>query len=165
MKTIVAIIIVLLVALGLFVMRKDAPAPTTGNNLPAATTTPGGPNAPIVTNLIRVSAPLPNSSIDNPVMISGEARGTWYFEASFPIKVIDADGKEIGAGHAEAQTDWMTTEFVPFKATITFTSPRTLTGTIILQKDNPSGLPENDDEVRVPIRFSSVSPQASVSLR
>jgi hypothetical protein len=169
MKTIIALLVVLLVGIGLFAMRNDGTVTVNnGTDQPATSTNSGGsqgPNAPVATSLIKVAAPLPNSTVNNPILVSGEARGNWYFEASFPIRVLDANGQQIGIGHAEAQGEWMTSEFVPFKATITYTSPRTETGTLVLEKDNPSGLPENADEVRVPIRFASVSPQASVSLR
>jgi hypothetical protein len=159
------ILIIAIAALALFYFMKDE-APSPGQNVyntpsPATTTTP---NTPVSHPLIRVSAPLPNTSVESPLSIVGEARGNWYFEASFPIKVLDADGKQIGIGHATAQGEWMTTNFVPFKATITFSSPRTETGTLVLEKDNPSGLPEHADEIRIPIRFSSVAPQASISL-
>jgi hypothetical protein len=48
----------------------------------------------------------------------------------------------------------MTNEFVPFEATLTFTKPTTETGTVVFQRDNPSGLPENDQSVSIPIYFS-----------
>lgn len=104
-------------------------------------------------DLIRVTAPLPESVVTSPLTIRGEARGTWYFEASFPVSVIDGTGAVIGQGIAQAKGEWMTTEFVPFEATIDFTAPPTGTGAVILSKDNPSGLPENDAQIIIPIRF------------
>lgn len=50
----------------------------------------------------------------------------------------------------------MTEEFVPFTATLRFTSPGGH-GTLILRKDNPSGLPEHDDALVIPVRFASPS--------
>lgn len=104
-------------------------------------------------DLIIASSPMPGDTVTSPLTLSGEARGTWYFEASFPVEVQDADGNVIGSGHAEAQGDWMTTSFVPFTATVSFTTPATETGTLVLRKDNPSGLPANDDELTIPIVF------------
>ena len=112
-------------------------------------------------DLIRATSPKPGTTITSPLTIEGEARGTWYFEASFPIKLLDATGTEIATGHAEAQGDpatgevnWMTEDFVPFKATLEFTAPEKMfKGTLVLQKDNPSGLPEHDDKLEIPIRF------------
>ena len=85
--------------------------------------------------------------------VSGKARGTWYFEASFPVKVYDANNKLIGSGVATAQGDWMTEDYVPFEAIIDIpaTIQRTDKGTVVLEKDNPSGLPENDNSLTIPV--------------
>lgn len=105
-------------------------------------------------DLIRADFPRPNATVGSPLSLSGEARGNWYFEASFPIELRDADGKLLAQHYAEAQGEWMTTEFVPFKSTLTFTKPPSGTrGTLILHKDNPSGLPEHEDELTIPVRF------------
>jgi len=104
-------------------------------------------------DLIRVNSPRPNELIKSPVEIKGEARGTWYFEASFPIKLIDGVGNEVGHAIAQAKSDWMTVDFVPFEAKLEFAGPISKKGTLIFKKDNPSGLPEKDDELRVPVRF------------
>ena len=110
-------------------------------------------------NFIRVFRPEPNAVITSPLVIEGEARGTWFFEASFPIVLTDWDGKIIAQGHAEAQDEWMTENFVPFKATLTFTVPAYgERGFLILQKDNPSGLPEHDDSLEMPIKFGAKAP-------
>ncbi len=104
-------------------------------------------------NLISVDTPLSGVLIKSPVRVTGKARGPWYFEASFPVKVLDANGKEIGVGIAQAKDEWMTTGFVPFEASVEFTGPATETGTLVFLKDNPSGLPEYADELALPVRF------------
>ncbi|MBX4216124.1 Gmad2 immunoglobulin-like domain-containing protein [Candidatus Parcubacteria bacterium] len=109
--------------------------------------------APSAADKIKVSSPLPNALVKSPLTVTGEARGTWYFEASFPVRLLDANGKELAVIPAQATSDWMTTEFVPFKATLIFALPSTAEGTLILEKDNPSGLPENDDSISIPVRF------------
>lgn len=103
-------------------------------------------------DLLEVNAPLPNASVTSPLTVAGKARGQWYFEASFPIKLYDANNKLITQVPAQAQGDWMTSEYVPFSATFTFTSD-TATGTLVLQNDNPSGLSENQKEVKIPVTF------------
>ncbi len=118
-----------------------------------ATTTP-----PVTHDQIHLTSPLSGASVSSPLTITGEARGNWYFEASFPVYVTDWDGKIIGQGIATAQGDWMTTDFVPFTATITFATADISghysdKGTLILKKDNPSGLPEHDDALEIPIRL------------
>ncbi|KKT74127.1 MAG: hypothetical protein UY07_C0030G0004 [Parcubacteria group bacterium GW2011_GWA1_47_8] len=105
-------------------------------------------------DLITVTAPLPNASVTSPLPISGEARGTWYFEASFPVKLYDANGKLLGSVAATTASDWMTENYIPFTALLTFKSPATATGTLVLEKDNPSGLPEHANEIIIPVTFS-----------
>lgn len=106
-----------------------------------------------LSDLIVVDSLAANDAIASPLTITGQARGNWYFEASFPVRLLDAAGNELAIGIAQAQGDWMTTEFVPFTVTLTFTEPATGTGTLVLQKDNPSGLPENDNQLEIPVTF------------
>lgn len=105
------------------------------------------------TDLIFVNTPERNESIQNPLVVKGEARGNWYFEASFPVRLFDANGKELAVAVAQAKGNWMTADFVPFEVTLRFSQPETETGTLVLEKDNASGLPEHDDALRIPIRF------------
>jgi len=59
----------------------------------------------------------------------------------------------------------MTENFVPFAVSLAFDQPTTATGTLVLQKDNPSGLPENADEITIPVRFAAeTGEQRSVKL-
>ena len=102
---------------------------------------------------INVSLPQPNSVVSSPLTVTGEARGTWYFEASFPVKLYDANNSLLAQAPAQALSDWMTTDFVSFSVTLTFPTPSTQTGTLVLEKDNPSGLPQNDDSFSIPVSF------------
>ena len=116
-------------------------------------------------DLIRAEKPWPNDIVFGPMEIRGQARGAWYFEASFPVRLLDGNGKELAVKPAQADGDWMTEEFVPFTETLTFETPTTPTGTLILQKDNPSGLPEKADELRVPVRFGEVNGNEKLEMR
>ena len=124
--------------------------------VPTATSTNQG-NASSKIDLIRLDVPQPGQKVTSPLLIKGTARGTWFFEASFPIVLIDARGVVLAQGHAQAKSDWMTTAFVPFEATLNIIVPTstqiTRTGTLILRKDNPSGLVEKDDALTVPVLF------------
>ena len=108
---------------------------------------------PFVSDKVKVFTPLPNSVVLSPFSVKGEARGFWFFEASFPVRLYDGNGKEIAVAIAQAQGEWMTTEFVSFSATLTFPLPDTTEGRLVFEKDNPSGLPEHDDQVSFPVRF------------
>jgi hypothetical protein len=105
-------------------------------------------------DLIRLDNPRPNQTVKSPFSVKGQARGVWFFEGSFPVFLTNWDGLIIGQGIATAQEDWMTEEFVPFTASIEFEIPAYKNnGTLILQKDNPSGLPERDDALETPLFF------------
>jgi hypothetical protein len=105
-------------------------------------------------DLLRIETPLPQARITSPVALKGTARGMWFFEASFPIRIRDASGATIGEGIGTAVGDWMTEAYVPFFATVAFSpQPSGSAGTIVLMKDNPSGMPENDDSFSLPIVF------------
>ena len=104
-------------------------------------------------DLIKANSPRPNTIVGNTIEIKGEARGAWFFEASFPIKLVDENGNELATTIAQAKSGWMTEEFVPFEAIIKFQNPEIKKADLMLLKDNPSGLPENDDFLRIPIRF------------
>ncbi|MGB2580161.1 MAG: Gmad2 immunoglobulin-like domain-containing protein [Minisyncoccia bacterium] len=107
-------------------------------------------------DLIHLDSPRPNQIIQSPLIITGQARGNWFFEASFPVSLVNWDGLIITQGIAQAKSDWMTTDFVPFEATLSFTVDKDVyspIGALILRKDNPSGLPEHDDALEIPIVF------------
>ncbi|MDP2930296.1 MAG: GerMN domain-containing protein [bacterium] len=104
--------------------------------------------------MIKVFSPESDQLVSLPIKIEGEARGNWFFEASFPIELLDANGNALGLTIGQAKSNWMTADFVPFEATINLkTLPETETGTLVLRRDNPSGLPENDSKITLPIRF------------
>ncbi len=112
-------------------------------------------------DLITLVTPVPNGIVDSPLIVTGSARGTWFFEASFPVILTNWDGLIIAEGVATAEGEWMTTDFVPFRATLDFTNPYPENGqdfmkrgSLILKKDNPSGLPEHDDALEIPVRFA-----------
>ena len=95
-------------------------------------------------DLIKVTNPFPGAVTGKEFSVIGEARGTWYFEASFPVKVLDKDGKVLFQGPAQAQSDWMTQNFVPYKIDVKVPQSYIGPATLILENDNPSGLPENE---------------------
>lgn len=103
---------------------------------------------------IHVFLPLPDAEITFPLEITGEARGYWFFEATFPIEVLDADGTVLAESFATADGDWMTEEFVPFSATMNAEAPVGKRGSIRLNRANASGLPENDAFTDIPVHFA-----------
>jgi len=147
--------LVLIVGLSVFFSRHPVNAPSgepNGQQPPPPTpTTHEKAEKP---DLIVVDTPRIDDVVTSPLVIEGRARGPWFFEASFPVRMVDAEGNVLGQGHAEANGEWMTTDFVSFKAALTFTTPKTATGLLVLEKDNPSGNLDLSDELDIPVRFS-----------
>jgi hypothetical protein len=107
---------------------------------------------------VEVGAPLADSLISSPARIAGNVTGGgWFFEGSFPVKVLDGDGRVLGQGLATTTGEWMSTGTVPFSTVIPFMTPRFTTGMIVLLKDNPSGLSQNAESLSIPVRFDAVS--------
>ena len=95
-----------------------------------------------------------DKTIGAPFTLMGEIPGSWSFEAQFSVEILDKDGVTIAQNPATLQSDWMTDDFVPFTATFDYEIPvNGKTGSILLHKDNPSGLAQNDDTIQIPIRF------------
>lgn len=104
---------------------------------------------------VRVDAPEAGDTVSSPFTLRGEARGMWYFEASFSVRFEGNDGSVLTEVPVQADGEWMTEEFVPFETTITWNGPAPEAGYIVLVRANPSGLPENAAEVRIPVFFES----------
>lgn len=105
-------------------------------------------------DLIVVTSPSLNKDISSPINITGKAVGNWFFEASFPIKLVNEDGSTLLENYIMADGKWMTESFVPFSKTISFPQPaKTTNGTLILYKANPSGMPEHADSLVIPLQF------------
>lgn len=96
-----------------------------------------------------------NQVITSPYQLTGEAPGSWYFEASFPVVLKNSQGDVILETYAQAESDWMTTEMVPFVIDLIFEIDREQSGELILRKDNPSGLVEHDAQISYPIILTS----------
>jgi hypothetical protein len=103
---------------------------------------------------IVVDAPYPGELITSPIRVWGRARGTWFFEGDFPIVLKDANGEIIAEGFVTAKGEWMTEKFVPFEGVLAFEKPKAFeSGTITFKKDNPTGLPQHDDDLEIPVLF------------
>ena len=65
-------------------------------------------------DLIKVDLPYPGAVVGKLFKVIGQARGYWFFEASFPVKILDIDGNMLTSSIAQAKDERMTEEFVPF---------------------------------------------------
>ena len=123
---------------------------------PPQCTTPDGKHfiQPIVEAAeVVVESPVRGQIVTSPLTVKGVARGTWYFEANLPVTLKDSNGNVLAQKGFQAKSEWMTTDFVPFEDTLTFSQPQTEFGLLVIERDNPSGLPEFDKSFIVQVRF------------
>ncbi len=112
------------------------------------------PSSADVSDLITVDTPKPDDVITSPLTVQGQARGSWYFEASFPVTLETDDGTVLAQVPAQALGDWMTEDFVPFDVSLVFPATTATSGQLVLKRDNPSGLATNDRSLSIPVRFA-----------
>lgn len=104
------------------------------------------------TDMFKSVSVISGQTLPKGTKLKGEVRGNWYFEASFPVELRSASGTPFWTGVAQAQSDWMTVNFVPFSVVLNYPPFGTPTpAVLVLKKDNPSGEPINDDELLIPV--------------
>lgn len=100
---------------------------------------------------IAVTEPKPNRRIYNPVRIAGTAPATWFFEGRLGVEVRDINGVRVGFGTVsatnQAGSEWS------FGGSVEYVRPETSAGSVILQKANPQGIPNQDQAVSIPVVF------------
>lgn len=125
------------------------PATTTPVKVTPKQEEPSGP--PALSERVMVTSPGKGATVGHVFTVAGIAPGPWFFEAQFPVMVRSSDGKTVGRATATAQGDWMTEGQVTFTATMRIDATFHGKAKLVLLKDNPSGLPEHDDSVEIPI--------------
>ncbi len=106
-----------------------------------------------ISDLIRVTSPLPNLDINSPLEINGRAKGFWFFEATAPVELVDSKGKELAQGYIRAEGDWMTKDWVNFTGEIEFDAPNDERGYLVFYRSNPSGEAEHAQMYKMPVIF------------
>ena len=102
---------------------------------------------------IFVLTPKTDEVVQSPLMIEGKAKVPWFFEAEFKAELYDENKNLLGTGILTAQDDWMKEDFVPFKGEIEFKEPSGYFGVLRFMSANPSGLPEQQKQFEVVVRF------------
>ena len=134
--------------------------PVANENLPTTTEATPSSTLATITPAFVLDNIVPNQIVKSPLSISGSALGSWFFEGSFPVKVVDEANKVLGQSIAQAQGEWTTTSPVTFTSNLKFKSTTSTRGLLIFERDNPSGL-GNSEKFMVPVRFSAQGGSAS----
>ena len=102
---------------------------------------------------IVVNQPASNTVITSPLAITGSVPGSWSFESTFPIIILDSERQVIANSYGTLLSDWKTDKMVKFSGEASFEKPGSNTGYLVLEKSNPSGIEKNSDKLEIPIRF------------
>ena len=94
--------------------------------------------------VVVVMSPDLSKPLKSPLTISGKVSGLFFSEGVFPVVLRDSRGQEIARTLARADGEWMTEDDVSFTAELSFQSASGSAATLVFEKDNSSGLPEND---------------------
>jgi len=160
-----AIIAVLVVGVVVYVtgfwFQTKHQTPDTNTNNQITTTTPA---TSTTTPSPEVTTPAPNSVVGTPLEIAGQLPGSWFFEATARVDVLDGNRQTMATGYVQAEGDWMTASPVPFYGILSFTPPTTATGFVILKNDNPSGLLENELRYEIPVQFATGTAKVKIFL-
>lgn len=85
------------------------------------------------------------ATVYSPFTVSGKARGTWFFEGSFPVFLTDENGKLLAESFGHSEESWMTNAFIPFTVTLNYDAPAGTKASLELMLDNPAGPEESFD--------------------
>lgn len=162
LTAIVAVLVVGVVVYitGLWFQTKHQVLDTNINN-PTTTTIPAT-STPTLSP--EVTMPTPNSVVGTPLEVQGQLPGSWFFEATARVEVLDSNLQTLATGYVQAEGDWMTTSLVPFYGVLSFTPPTTSAGFVILKNDNPSGLSENQLRYEIPVQFATGTAKVKIYL-
>jgi len=83
--------------------------------------------------------------------VKGSVTGSWFFEGSFPVKILDREGDVLGTVIARTDEDWMTEEEVSFSLVLDIDLEEESVLILKFMKSNPSALEENDDYAQMSI--------------
>ena len=105
-------------------------------------------------DIIIIESPKAYEKVKNLLFVKGKARGYFFFEANFPIRIEDENGNVILKDYVETSENWMTNDFVYFEKYLDIRNISIKKGFIIVEKANPSGDVEHKFEIKIPLYFN-----------
>ncbi len=94
---------------------------------------------------------LPNSAVHGVISYRGIIKNNYFFEGNIRINILNMNKQILKESHATATTDWMTSGPVSFEGVIDLSMLPKGPAYMEIHNDNPSGLPENDKSILIPI--------------
>ncbi|MCE9642960.1 MAG: Gmad2 immunoglobulin-like domain-containing protein [Candidatus Andersenbacteria bacterium] len=122
-------------------------APVKATPIPSIT-----PEGGFGTSEIHIDGLKQGSQVVSPLTITGKAIPDWYIGGAFTVRLLDAAGHGLAYTQAKPTVTTAVNGFIPFTATIAF-FPTTSQGTLIVEKNLGSGLPDFPSTVALPLSF------------
>ncbi len=154
-KIIIGLLVVVIIILAYVAFSRNAQAPENGENNVAITPPVNEimPKDGVLGNkddLISFST-WPGSKVSGILSYRGVLQGGYFFEGNVVVKILDANKNVLKTSNAVAKSDWMSSGPVNFEGNIDFTGLAKGLGFIEIHNDNPSGLPQNDKSILIPV--------------
>lgn len=111
-----------------------------------------------VKDLITINNPRPNQEIESPLNIEGLAKPEWFANGFFNVNLVDAEGTIVKTVKAYKNGAKDKDGFNKYKISLKYDLPTTLTGSLVLEKNNTTKDPANDNKLTVPVKFKQPAP-------
>ena len=95
-------------------------------------------------------------TVDEGFEVKGSVSGSWFFEGTFPVRVLNMQGEIVRSIPVTTQDDWMTEDLVNFSFKLDTQLEEESIVVLRFEKSNPSGLEENDDFVKVTVTIRPI---------
>jgi hypothetical protein len=148
-QLVVALLLVVFLVVGIILGRVLGKPITGGVKTPSVTPAPSN-----WASEVKLVSPTSNQAVESPLRVTGSIKRNWTFEAVMTIWVLDSKKAVIGGGPVYTTLTNESDEWVSFDTSLIFT-PEGSDGFLQIKNDNPSGLPENEKVLEVPLKFKT----------
>ena len=103
--------------------------------------------------MIRVYNFRPGALLENGAVIKGAMTSDWFWEGTSFARVEDEQGTQLGFYYVLTSGPAGSDDFHPFELAVDRQEATTATGWLIFEQSTGSGLPEDQNKFRIPVRF------------
>lgn len=104
-------------------------------------------------------------TVDEGYEVKGKVSGEWFFEGTFPVRVLNSEGEIVKSFSAIAQDDWMTSDLVSFSFKLDTQLEEESAVVLRFEKSNQSGLDENDDYAQIEITIIPIKENETMNVK
>ncbi len=101
-------------------------------------------------------------TVDLGFEVKGSVTGDWFFEGTFPVRVLNQQGEIVETLSAEALEEWTTEEAVPFSFKIDMDLEEESIVVLKFEKSNPSDLEESNDSAEITVTLKPLESEKEI---